>query len=318
MDGGDGTEGVTGHVPVMLREVLEALSPGPGARWLDATLGLGGHAGALLRASGQGARLLGLDRDPASLRRAGERLKPFGGAVELRHGNFSDMDSLAAGFLEAGSAGFDGVLMDLGVSSPQLDEAQRGFSFQKDGPLDMRMDPGGGLSAAQWLESADEEELVRTLRELGEEREARRVARAIRRALPLRTTLELAGVVSRALGGRRGSRIHPATRTFQALRMAVNRELESVREALPKALALLKPGGRLAVISFHSLEDRAVKEFLARESRDCLCPPEIPFCRCGHKASLVPAGRKPRTAAPEELEANPRARSAKLRAARKI
>jgi 16S rRNA (cytosine1402-N4)-methyltransferase len=302
------------HIPVLLDEVISFLQPGPGKQWLDGTVGLGGHAFRLLEASPE-SRLLGLDRDAQALEVSRQRLTGFGDRAVLRQGSFKDMKDLAQGFLPVGRPGFDGILMDLGVSSLQLDEPGRGFSFQADGPLDMRLDASAGSSAAQWLDQISEEELVRVLFQFGEEPQARRIARALLKARPLRSTLQAAEVVSQAVGGRRGKPRHPATRTFQAIRMAVNGELAALEAALPQAVDLLAPGGRLAVISFHSLEDRRVKEFFVRESTDCLCAPDIPVCVCGHKASLKRVTGKPVTASGEENGRNPRARSAKLRVA---
>lgn len=302
------------HLSVLPLETVALLAPPPKARILDATLGLGGHAAALLEAAGPQARLLGLDRDLDSLAEAGRRLARFEGRASLRHADFRAMAAEAA---KDGPGGFDTLLMDLGVSSPQLDLAERGFSFMQDGPLDMRMDRSQGSTAAEWIDAADEAELTRALFGYGEEREARRIARAILKGRPFASTLQLAQAIEKA-APRRGERIHPATRTFQALRIAVNGELSALSEALPQALALLKPGGRMAVISFHSLEDRMVKQFMAREATGCICPPSLPACRCGHRASLKLVTRKPATAGDAELAANPRSRSAKLRVAEKL
>jgi 16S rRNA (cytosine1402-N4)-methyltransferase len=302
----------------MVEEVLEGLKVRPGGNWLDATVGLGGHAEKILQRSAPDGRLLGLDQDPAALQLAGRRLARFEGRALLKHGNFSEVARLATGFPPGGPQSVDGILMDLGVSSLQLDDAARGFSFQKDGPLDMRMDPSLNSTAAQWLNQAEEKEIADALYHYGEERESRRVARAIVKARPILGTLKLSEVVSRALGGRRGRRTHPATRVFQALRLLVNQELQALEAALPQALSLLAPGGRLAVISFQSLEDRMVKGFLAREARDCLCPPSLPQCVCGHKAAVKLATRKPLVPGDAETGANPRARSAKLRLAEKL
>jgi 16S rRNA (cytosine1402-N4)-methyltransferase len=302
------------HEPVLLGEVLESLRPKPGGRYLDATVGLGGHAEALLEASGPDGTLVGLDRDPQALEASAKRLARFGPRVVLRQGSFAELGRLAPG-------PFDGLLMDLGVSSLQLDRPERGFSFRAEGPLDMRMDPGAALTAADWLNRAEEGEIVQALFKLGEEPQARRVARAIvqaRQAAPLESTTQVAALVESALGGRRGKRTHPATRTFQALRLVVNRELEALQKALPQALQVLASGGRMAVISFHSLEDRLVKEFMALESRDCICEPGLPACRCGHQASLRKVTGKPRVPGQEESDRNPRSRSAKLRVAEKL
>ncbi len=287
--------------------------------WLDGTLGLGGHAAALLQAAGSKARLLGLDKDAQARRLAEERLKDFGDRVTIRASGFEDMRAPAEKFL--GSApGFDGILLDLGVSSMQLDTPERGFSFSKDAPLDMRLDPSSGEPASEWLARQDEASLAKVIWEFGEEPKSRAYARSILQARPA-TTAALAAAVLRAAGPRRDRKEdapHPATRVFQAIRIAVNRELESLDAALPQAAGLLKSGGRLAVISFHSLEDRRVKEYFRRESTDCLCPPKIPLCQCGHKASLALLSRKALMPSPAETQKNPRSRSAKLRIASKL
>jgi 16S rRNA (cytosine1402-N4)-methyltransferase len=263
-------------------------------------------------------RLLGLDQDTQALALAAKRLESFGERVQLKHGNFNLMAHMATGFLPEGRQGFDGILMDLGVSSLQLDDAGRGFSFQKDGPLDMRMDPTLNQTAAKWLNEADEKDIADAFYHYGEERESRRVARAIVKYRPIQGTLKLAEIVSRALGGRRGKRTHPATKVFQALRVLVNQEMQALEAALPQALSLLAPGGRLAMISFQSLEDRMVKGYLAREAKTCLCPPALPQCVCGHQARLKPVWRKAVTPGEAELASNPRSRSAKLRVAEKL
>lgn len=290
------------------------MAPQLGGRYVDGTLGAGGHAWGILDASAPDGELLGLDVDPAAIALAAERLAMFGGRVHIRHGSYAQ---LALHLASLGWDAVDGILLDLGASSMQFDRAERGFSFQQDGPLDMRFDPGAGHSAAELVNELPETELARLLFEYGEERQSRRAARAIVAARPLRSTSQLAAVIANALGGRR-SGIHPATRSFQALRIAVNSELEALAEALPQAVAALKPGGRLAVISFHSLEDRQVKQYFRRESRDCICPPGQPVCTCGHRASIRQLGRKPVQPGEEEVAANPRARSARLRVAQKL
>lgn len=252
------------HVPVLLQQVLAFLEVRPGGTYVDGTVGGGGHAEAVLVSSTPDGRLLGLDRDPAALEAAGQRLAPFGERVTLRHGSFARLSALAEGFRLA-----DGVLLDLGLSSLQLADPARGFAFSREGPLDMRFDPTEECStAADLVNSLSVKELAILLYRYGEEPQARRIAEAIVAARPLRTTLQLARVVEDAT--KRRERIHPATRTFQALRIAVNRELEALEAALPQALDLLRPGGRLVVISFHSLEDRIVKRFLRQEARDCI------------------------------------------------
>ncbi len=302
------------HVPVLYQDIIHALQPRRKGRYVDGTVGAGGHAEGVLRASAPDGLLLGLDVDPQALALARERLAPFGARVILRRASYALLrEQLAAVGWEA----VDGVLLDLGVSSMQVDTPERGFSFRQDGPLDMRFDPRRPRTAADLVNTLPEAELADLLWRYGEERRARQVARAIVQARPLHTTRQLAEVVARVTrSGRRG--MHPATRTFQALRIAVNGELEALEQALPQAVAALRPGGRLAVIAFHSLEDRLVKRFLQRESRDCLCPPEQVVCTCGHRASVRLLTRKPLTASPEEVARNPRARSARLRVAEKL
>jgi len=301
------------HEPVLLAEVLDLLAPRPGGRYIDATLGLGGHAEAVLRASSPDGRVMGIDRDSSALQQATRRLSAMGDRLEPVWGDFGEMEHLAR---ERGWSEVDGILMDLGVSSPQLDDPTRGFSFQQDGPLDMRMSQSGALTAAEIVNEWPEEEIARILREYGEERYARRIARAICQDRPFMGTASLAGLVARVAGRR--ERIHPATRTFQALRIAVNDELGALERALPQAVELLAVGGRLVVISFHSLEDRIVKQFMRREASDCICPPRLPVCVCGHQATLRPLTKKPLVASAEETARNPRSRSAKLRAAVRI
>jgi 16S rRNA (cytosine1402-N4)-methyltransferase len=300
------------HLPVLLSQVVTALAPSAGGWIVDATVGLGGHARALLEAQ-PGARLLGLDVDSEALELARDRLAAFGRRVVLVNASYASLAEIAS---VQGVANVDGVLFDLGVSSLQLDTPSRGFSFRHDGPLDMRFGRDGA-TVADLLTDIEEEELVRALREFGEEPRARRVARAIVRARqkqPIRTTGELNRVVHAALGQRRG-RIDPSTRTFQALRIAINRELESIPSAIDQAARLLRPGGRLAVIAFHSLEDRLVKRALRRLSGRCVCPPGSFACQCRPDRLLEVLTPKPVTPGPEELADNPRARSAKLRVA---
>ena len=307
------------HIPVLLDEVIQALRVTPGGRYIDGTVGGGGHARRILELTAPDGRLLGIDRDPRALAAAGEALGEFGARVDLRHGNFSELDRLArsAGYFPA-----DGVLLDLGVSSPQLDEPERGFSYQQDAPLDMRMDPGSGPRARDLVNELSEAELARVIGEYGEERWASRIAAFIARRrgeAPIETTGELVEVIKAAVpAGARRSGPHPARRTFQALRIATNDELGALREGLRAAVAALAPGGRLVVISFHSLEDRIVKQSFAALARGCTCPPEAPVCTCGQRPSLRLVGRKPVQASAREAERNPRARSAKLRAAERL
>lgn len=301
------------HHPVLYESVLEGLAIRPNGCYIDATVGAGGHAWGILVASGPKGRLLGIDADPQALALASERLAAFEDRVTLVQGNFSQLSSIAPA---QGFAEVDGILFDLGLSSVQLAVPERGFSFQHDGPLDMRFDPSNPITAAHLVNELEERELADILRRYGQERQARRIARAIVSARPLRSTAQLAALIEGVVG-RRG-RIHPATRTFQALRIAVNDELTALSEALPQALDLLVAGGRLAVISFHSLEDRIVKRFFEREARDCICPPETPVCVCGHRARLNIITRHPIRPSEEEVAANPRSRSARLRIAERV
>lgn len=282
---------------------------------MDCTLGGGGHAEALLERIQPGGRLLGLDRDPEAVARARRRLGDRDGLV-LRQGDFADLAAIAAetGFDPAG-----GVLFDLGVSSPQLDDPSRGFSFRAAGPLDMRMDPRSPLTAEEVVNRTSQRELARIIRELGEERWAARIAEFIVRRRPLRSTLDLRDAVEAAIPrGAWPAGIHPATRTFQAVRMAVNDELGSLERGLKAATQILTPGGRMATICFHSLEDRLVKSHFNVESVDCVCPPQQPVCTCAHRASLHILTRRPVRPSAEEVAGNPRARSARLRAAEKL
>ncbi|MGD8813172.1 MAG: 16S rRNA (cytosine(1402)-N(4))-methyltransferase RsmH [Anaerolineales bacterium] len=302
------------HVPVLYHQVLSALKPHAGGRHIDGTLGLGGHAKGILKESSPDGQLLGLDCDPLSLERAGELLRPFGDRVHLRHGSFAQMRDFTA---EVHWPVVDAILLDLGVSSVQLDDPQRGFSFRFEGPLDMRLDPTQALTAAELVNHASEKELAAILRDYGEEPRARQVAREIVAARPLGTTLELAEIVRKnAARKRRG--FDPCTRTFQALRIAVNDELGSLEVGLEQAIELLAPGGRLVVISFHSLEDRIVKRTLARESKDCICPPEQPICTCDHRARLRLLTRRPLRPDRAELQRNPRSHSARMRVAESL
>ncbi|MDK2858554.1 MAG: rRNA (cytosine1402-N4)-methyltransferase [Verrucomicrobiota bacterium] len=302
------------HVPVLLNETLDLLVTNPAGTYIDGTLGRGGHAVEILKRLSPDGRLIGLDRDPEAIEQTGEILEPFGKQVVRIHGNFADMKQLCE---QIGVAEVDGILLDLGVSSPQFDIAERGFSFSKDGPLDMRMDRTQGRSAADLVNEDDEQTLANLIYRYGEERDSRRIARAIvqRRQLnPIERTTDLAEIIEKAKGGRRGAAIHPATKTFQALRMAVNSELESIEQGVEAAIAMLREGGRLTVITFHSLEDRLVKECFKRHTvkRESLQ-------QGGEKLiydepAVRPLTKKPLTAAKQELKDNPRSRSAKLRA----
>jgi 16S rRNA (cytosine1402-N4)-methyltransferase len=300
------------HRPVLLREVLEALRPRAGGVYVDCTFGRGGHAGALLEQVGPGGRVIGLDRDPEAAA-AARRWAQADPRLIARTASFSALAREAEALGVAGAV--DGVLFDLGVSSPQLDAPERGFSFLRDGPLDMRMDPTAGPSAAEWVNAAAQAEIARVLRDYGEEPEAGRIAAAIVRARPLSTTRELAETVERALPrGVRDRDRHPATLTFQAIRIFLNRELEELESALPQCLEVLRPGGRLAVISFHSLEDRRVKRFIRDQARGDPFPRDLPVAASALHPRLRPVGRAVH-AGEEEVAANPRARSAVLRVA---
>jgi 16S rRNA (cytosine1402-N4)-methyltransferase len=310
-----------GHLPVMLEEVILALSPHPGSFQIDATVGGGGHAVRILEAANPDGRLLGIDADARAIERAGERLAPYGDRAVLRRSNFESLAEVAA---DSGFAAVDGILMDLGLSSQQLDDDDRGFSFRSRDALDMRFDPSVGIPASEVVNGYDEAALVAVFKRYGEEPHARRVARAIvteRAQAPIDSPARLAQVVTRAVpasGRSRRRRIHPATRVFQALRIEVNRELETLPAALDSCLDLLKPHGRLCVISYHSLEDRIVKRFIARERRGCICPPEVPVCACGRQPRVAAVGAQPQLPSDEEIASNPRARSARLRAARRL
>ncbi len=301
------------HISVLYHQIILALSPKSPGRYLDATVGAGGHAWGILDASSPHGQLLGLDLDPQALELANQRLAVFGSRVALVQASYT---TLLAQLHRLGWPDVQGIVIDLGVSSMQLDTPDRGFSFQANGPLDMRFSPNQPTTAADLLNRMDEAGLADILWRYGDERLSRRIARAIVQARPLQTTRQLAEVVAKASGGAH-QRIHPATRTFQALRIAVNDELGAIEAVLPDAVSALAPGGRLAVISFHSLEDRIVKQFFRRESRDCICPPEQPLCTCQHRASITELTRHPIVADEDEIKTNSRARSSRLRIAEK-
>jgi 16S rRNA (cytosine1402-N4)-methyltransferase len=301
------------HIPVLLEEVLDALQVQPGGRYIDCTVGEGGHAHAILERSSPGGQLLGIDADPQAIDSTSTRLRLYERAAILINDNFGNLGNICS---RLGFHPVHGILFDLGLSSLQLSNTGRGFSFQFDAPLDMRFDPSQETTAATIVNTFPKEEIARIIESYGEERESRHIARSIVSSRPLSTTLELAAVVHRAVGAR--YKIHPATRTFQALRIAVNQELENLKTALEESVNLLGFGGRLAVISYHSLEDRLVKEHLRRESRDCICPPKTPVCVCGHKATLKLITRKAITPSLAEIRANRRSRSAKMRVAERI
>jgi 16S rRNA (cytosine1402-N4)-methyltransferase len=309
------------HTPVLADEVMSMLAPAPGSLQIDATLGGGGHTERILEATDPDGRLLGIDADGAAIARVDGRLRPrFGDRLVLRQANFRQLATIAR---EAGFERVDGALFDLGLSSDQLADTDRGFGFRAGGPLDMRFDTQRGVPARELLASLDVNELTALFRRYGEEPKAGRVARAIvdaRRTAPVATAEELAALVERVLppNPRQPRRTHPATRVFQALRIAVNEELDALEAGLAAALDLLRPGGRLVVLSYHSLEDRIVKRFLAAERRGCVCPPEIPVCVCGRNPRLRLLTRPSLTPTAEEIAANPRARSARMRAAERL
>lgn len=309
-----------GHQPVLLEETIAGLQPRSGGRYLDGTFGGGGHTRALLATSAPDGVVLALDADPEAITRAGalQREPGVGRRLIPRQTNFAN---LAAVVREAGLAPLDGILLDLGLSSFQLDQAERGFAFRHEGPLDMRFDPGRGAPASDLVNTLGERALADLIWQYGEEPGSRRIARAIvreRESAPIESTTRLAEIVAKALGGRRGRETHPATRTFQALRIATNEELQALEAALTGALDVLAPGGRLAVIAFHSLEDRLVKRFIERESSTCICPPKLPVCACDHRPRLRKITRRAVRPGDAELATNPRARSAVLRVAERL
>ena len=304
------------HTPVLLRETIEALDCAPGQILVDGTIGGAGHSRVLVQKVLPGGRLIGIDQDNAALDASRIILGPFSDNVTLIQGNFKDMKSILKG---QGIDKVDRILMDLGVSSYQLDTPQRGFSHNQDGPLDMRMDTGQSLTAADVVNTYREADLARIIKEYGEERWAKRIAAFIVKNRPIETTGQLTTVIKQAIpAGARREGPHPAKRTFQALRIEVNQELSILPQALRDAVDLLTPQGRLAVITFHSLEDRLVKNTFAELEKPCTCPPDAPICVCGKQPAAKRLTRKPVTAGAEELKRNPRARSAKLRAVEKL
>ena len=312
-----GGRGALSHRPVLLRETIELLAAQGGGLFVDCTVGLGGHSEAILQTS-SGTQVIGIDRDEEALETARKRLAEFGGRFRAVHADFRELTRVLA---TAKVSKPRGLLADLGVSSLQLDSPSRGFSFRHEAPLDMRMDRSSGETAAELLGRLSEVEIARLIFEYGEERHSRRIARRIveRREAgePVQTTTELAKLVERAIGGKK-RRIHPATRTFQALRIAVNRELEGLSQFVADAIDALEPQGRLAVISFHSLEDRIIKRTLLKLSGRCQCPPRAPVCSCGAHKAIEILTRRPVTPSESEMVENPRARSAKLRVAQKL
>ena len=306
------------HVSVLLQECIDGLNIRPDGIYVDGTLGGAGHSSQIAARLTTG-RLIGIDRDPVALKAAGERLKPFGDRVTLVHSNFCEIQSVLR---DLGISGVDGILMDLGVSSPQLDDAERGFSYMADAPLDMRMNGEDSLSAKDVVNTWSYEELRRILYDYGEERYAPQIASAIcrrRESAPIETTMELVDIIRSAMPpAALREKQHPAKRSFQAIRIAVNDELGSVEKVMVDAIPCLNPGGRLAVITFHSLEDRIVKNGMANAAKGCTCPPNFPVCVCGNKPKVKLISRKPIVASNQELEENPRSRSAKLRVCEKL
>jgi len=305
------------HESVLEREVIQNLNLLGGSLIVDGTLGDGGHAELLLKNT-TSVRVLGIDRDMRAIERAEKRLAPFRDRITLVHGNFSDIKTILK---KANVMNVDGLLLDLGVSSPQLDSPDRGFSFMRNGPLDMRMDSSQKITAADLLIELPDEKLVSVIKEYGEERFSKRIVRAIRQAQKqsaIKTTLQLSNIISSVIHASRQTKIHPATRTFQALRIAVNGELEHIKKALRDSVDILQESARVIVISFHSLEDRIVKNFFKTEEKGCVCPPKIPVCSCGHKQRFKIITRKPIIPAVEEVRLNSRASSAKLRVAERV
>ena len=302
------------HQPVLYKQILDYLKPANPGKYVDGTLGAGGHAAGILEACSPDGRLLGLDVDRNAIAIASQRIQSFGSRAIIKHGSYANLTQ----HLETvGWDCIDGMVLDLGVSSMQLDKAERGFSFLKEAPLDMRFDNTKEMTAARLINRASQKELAEILWDYGEEPRAKQIASAIVRNRPIETTTKLAALILAVYKGKRG-KSHPATRTFQALRIAVNTELDGLATGLEKAVSALCKNGRLAVISFHSLEDRLVKQYFQRESRDCICPPEQVICTCGHKATIKVITKRAIIPSKEEIAQNPRARSAKLRVAEKI
>ena len=302
------------HIPVLAEEVVEALDVSPGGRYIDCTLGGGGHSAAILARCQPGGTLLGIDADPEAINLAQHNLYDYFESSLIINDNFYNLEYICA---RTGFPPADGILFDLGLSSLQLSSAERGFSFQASGPLDMRFNPDEQLTAADIVNRMPEAKLAQLILIYGEESQANRIAKNIVANRPVADTADLASIIAGATGDNIG-KIHPATKTFQALRIAVNRELDHLTSALEQTLNCLAPGGRLAVISYHSLEDRIVKNFMLRETRACICPPNLPECRCQHEPRLELVSRHPITPSETEIEKNPRSRSARLRVARKI
>ena len=301
------------HIPVLYQDIILALNPKSGRRYVDGTLGAGGHAAGILIESSPDGELLGLDVDPQALELARKNLSKFGERATIIKASYTTLTEQLA---KVGWKRIDGMVLDLGASSMQFDSPERGFSFQTSGDLDMRFDPTNSLTAKHLVNDLSESDLAELIFRFGEEPRSRQIAKAILTARPINTTRQLAELIS-SISSKR-EKLHPATRTFMALRIAVNDELSSIRKVLPQAIHALGKGGRLAVISFHSLEDRLIKEFFRKESNDCLCPPRQPICTCGHKASIHELNRRPIIPTDQESSQNPRSRSAKLRVVEKI
>ena len=304
---------VYSHQPVLYQEIIHALNPFSGGRFVDGTLGAGGHASGILEASGPEGELLGLDVDPQAINLASRNLQEFGSRVRIM---LSSYTALLSCLSEIGWEKIDGMVLDLGASSMQFDNPDSGFSFQSDGELDMRFDPSNSRTAHVVVNEYSESDLADILYRFGEEPKSKSIAHAIVQARPINGTVQLASVISSVYSSR--GKIHPATKSFQAIRIEVNSELDAIESVLPQATAALIKGGRLAVISFHSLEDRIIKSYFRLESKDCICPPKQPVCTCGHKATLREINRKPIMASDEEIQRNPRSRSAKLRIVEKL
>ena len=304
---------MTTHIPVLYQEILKYLQPQPGGIFIDGTLGAGGHTAGILEATAPDGRVLGFDKDPEAIEFAGARLETFGNRITLVNKSYAEMPTVAPAL---GFAQVDGILLDLGLSSRQLDDGTRGFSFRYEAPLDMRFDQTQGETAADLVNNLTEAELADIFWRYGEEKQGRKMARIIVANRPIKTTSQLADLIEANTSQRR--RIHPATLVFQALRIAVNQELDAVESGIPAAIELLKPGGRIAVISFHSLEDRFVKRLFRDLSQNCICPPEQPICTCANQATVKLVSRKAIKATEAEIKINPRSRSARLRIAEKL
>jgi len=302
------------HIPVLLQETIEALAVQPGGRYIDCTLGAGGHAAATLDQSSPGGQLLGIDADPEAIEIVKARLEAYSNSILLINGNFVDLEAIC---IKYDFLPVHGILFDLGLSSLQLNNHGRGFSFQHDAPLDMRLSSSQEVNAADIINISSEVELAHLIKTYGEEAHSHQIAHRVVQERPINTTLQLVRAIEQAVGGRRG-RLHPATKTFQALRIAVNHELEHLEAALKQAINLLGFEGRLVVISYHSLEDRIVKQLMQQESKDCICPPGVPTCICGHRACLRLINKRVIIPSPTEVQLNPRSRSAKLRAAERL